>query len=168
MAKAAPVNSAAFSPLKARLVHAVVNAGEDCGESVAHCADDARPRQYPQHSPENGSSEVGRMRMTPMPERRSREKRILLSRREEIAVNGLVERLSSIGAGSMRFSHLLRACMLLLRHSEGELLERLRSSPPLIRPANDNQAAIAEFESCLAREVAAAISSAPPLRPRVR
>lgn len=114
------------------------------------------------------SNEVATMCAKLYPERRSREKRVLLSRREEVAVNALVEQLASIGVTSMRFSHLLRACILLLRHSQSELIERVQSASHLIRPANANSAAIEEFEASLAREVAAAIRSAPPLPPESR
>jgi len=151
------------SPVKSGLISAVVSKPATRGESSAYSNSETKLRVSRPYSVESVTHEIANMPATPAHERLSREKRVLLSPSEETAVNEFVQRLSSSGAGSLRFSHLLRACIRLLRHCESELIERVRAAPHLVRPANDNSVALARFECCLAEEVAAAICSAPPL-----
>jgi len=56
----------------------------------------------------------------------NREKRVLLSRTEETAVIELVHRLASAGATSLKLSHLLRACILMVRQCECDLVREIQ------------------------------------------
>jgi hypothetical protein len=96
-------------------------------------------------------------------DRLTQEKRVLISACEESALEGLVRRLANNGAATMKLSHLLRACIVVLRHSEPELVQHVRLGEGLVRPSNGNGRRLAAFERRLAKQVAAAIKSAPPL-----
>lgn len=164
MAKKAPMNEPPYSPVKSGLVHAVLSTRVIGNESaVRDLRSDGVTRIAARKATDIRQSEA----LAPQARKSCalliREKRVLLSQREEIAVNELVHQLSATGATTLKLSHLLRACILLLRHCEGELVERVRMAQPLIRPANDNSSSLEEFERRLAREVAAAVRSAAPL-----
>lgn len=164
MAKKAPINNPAFSPVKSGLVHAVLNQSVSSGTSpVAHRADSAIPRSAQRYALQPDRQAEPRSIAERRCEQRSREKRVLMFPSEEISVNDLVNKLASSGATSLKFSHLLRACILVLRHCEKELIERVVVAQPLIRPANSNSLALEEFEHRLAQFVASAIRRAPPM-----
>jgi hypothetical protein len=168
MAKRAPTEEKPYSPVRASLVDAV---SQRADEVLVHprepstLLEDDRVIQIPRASKPTRLEEGGPQAARERPrERLEREKRVLLSRTEEAAVGELVQRLSSTGATGLKLSHLLRACILILRHAEKELVERVHQAGDLVRPPNDNALALAEFERRLAQEIAAAIRSAPPLR----
>lgn len=183
MAKRAPTNEKPYSPVQDGLVSAVLRGGGgNTGEVSVPVAlpapnkDTASPHDKKvvelDPSPRKGrrgrdstERQLEAPARPPIPTARlDREKRVLLSRSEEAAVGELVQRLSSAGATTVKLSHLLRACILILRHSETELVKRVKDSSDLVRPPNDNAPALAQFEHRLAQEVAAAIRAAPPLR----
>jgi len=168
MAKRAPTEEKPYSPVRASLVDAV---SQGSGSVSA---------LRPEEASVLGADRVVRMPSRLVPgrveepappparerprERLEREKRVLLTRTEEAAIAELVQRLSANGATGLKLSHLLRACILMLRHAEKELIDRLHQAGHLVRPPNDNALALAEFERRLAQEFAAAIRAAPPLR----
>jgi len=94
-------------------------------------------------------------------DRLDREKRVLLSRTEESAINETIRRLAAAGAPSLTLSHLLRACMILLRQVEEPLTAHFLSITTLVRPPNGNARAVAEYECALALLLASAVRSAP-------
>lgn len=167
MAKRAPTEEKPYSPVRAGLVDAVSQGSGSVaalrpGEASV-LADRVVPmprRQMPDRVEEPAPPPV---RERPR-ERLEREKRVLLTRTEEAAIAELVQRLSANGTTGLKLSHLLRACILMLRHAEKELIDRLHQAGHLVRPPNDNALALAEFERRLAQEFAAAIRAAPPLR----
>lgn len=166
MARKAPISGPTFSPVKSDLVHAVLSRHVNSKPPPTTCSQkNASTRAT------TSPATVHWRREEPGPEplrwrdKLTREKRLLLSRGEELAVNEFVLRLSSNGAASLKLSHLLRACIILLRHCEKELIDRVREGQLLVRPANDNLPAIAEFERRLAKAVAAAVRLAPPRMP---
>jgi len=169
MAKRAPTDEAPYSPVRAALVDAVARGAGEKGTPSP--PDDAQPAggervlQLPVSPKRSRKEKEERVLPADRPrERLEREKRVLLSRSEEAAVGELVQRLSANGAASLKLSHLLRASILILRHCEHELVERVKRATDLIRPPNDNPLALAEFEHRVAQEFAAAIRSSPPLR----
>lgn len=169
MAKRAPTDEKPYSPVRAALVDAVVRGvGEQGSPTVSP---DAKPEEDERvvHLPvspkrSRKDREQRELKTTPPRDRLEREKRVLLSRSEEVAVGELVQRLSACGAYSLKLSHLLRACIVILRHSEQEIVDRVKHAEDLVRPPNDNALALAEFEHRVAQEVAAAIRASPPLR----
>lgn len=97
-------------------------------------------------------------------ERMDREKRVLLSRSEEAALDRAVARIGSELGTSLKLSHVLRACVSLLLHAEDELVQRARQSPRLIRPPNGDAPALAAFEKGVAQVLGHGFRDARPLR----
>ena len=96
--------------------------------------------------------------------RLGREKRVLLSPDEEREIERLVDRIGEDLGTSLKLSHLLRACMALLCHAEGELHNATATFGPIMRPANGDAIALAQFEFDLAKLLSKALRDAPPLR----
>lgn len=96
--------------------------------------------------------------------RRDREKRVLLTVAEEHEVERLVSRLAAELRTPVKLSHILRACITMFLHAEGELVEQTKRFPGLTRPGNGNTPEVAEFEHKIAQLVAAAFRETPPLR----
>lgn len=164
MAKRSSVIERAFSPVRSGLLHAIACQGENrvappgtqfSIREDALVAPHCLPDSWDRGPVVPGVGQPGEML--------TREKRVLLSACEESALEGLVRRLATNGAATMKLSHLLRACIVVLRHSEPELIQHLRLGGGLVRPSNGNGRLLAAFERRLAQKVAAAIRSAPPL-----
>ncbi len=164
MAKKTPNKDHTFSPVKAGLVHGVLSSrtANDVSPVMRFSSNTASP-EVPRPPPQARAQQQPVLGPRVACARFTREKRILLTASEEIAVDAFVQRLCSNGATSLKLSHLLRACMLVLRHSERELIAQVHASPPLIRPANGNSHALGEFERCIAHHVASAIRRTLPL-----
>jgi len=167
MAKRAPTDEKPYSPVRAALVDAVVRG---VGEKGTPTVVDAKPEegervvQLPVTKRSRKERDQREDKAKAPRDRLEREKRVLLSRSEEVAVGELVQRLSACGTSGLKLSHLLRASVLLLRHAEQELVDRVKRATDLVRPPNDNALALAEFERRVAQELAAAIRASPPLR----
>lgn len=163
MAKKVPPDETPFSPVKSRLVHAVlapqpsshVRPGVLTPYGEVPRALRQAPRVHRVDEPMCGAGSAFRSL--------TREKRVLISEYEEAALDELVRRLASSGVTSLKLSHLMRACIVLLRHSESEIVECFRRAARLVRPPNGSGPALAEFERRVAQQVAAAIREAPPL-----
>lgn len=164
MAKKAPTDELPFSPVKSRLVHAVLTR-PPIGAPFAPAPVPAAgvSRTLLRNAPDPHLVEVPICNAAYSYQSLTREKRVLVSETEESALNELVHRLASSGATSVKLSHLLRACIVILRHSETEIVEHVRLAERLVRPPNGSAPLLAEFERRLAKQVAAAIKEAPPL-----
>ena len=99
----------------------------------------------------------------PTLERRDREKRVLLTRVEERDVERLVGRLAGELRTPVKLSHVLRACITMVLHSEEELVEQARRTN-LVRPGNGEAVELAEFERGLAQVFAGAFRDSRPMR----
>ena len=82
-----------------------------------------------------------------------------MSKSEKAALEGLVDRLAKKADTPLKVSHLLRACVLLLRHGEDALLEEARRGTRLVRPSNGNPMGIADFEQRVAKLLLAALKN---------
>jgi hypothetical protein len=80
-----------------------------------------------------------------------REKRMLLTESENELFEDLVRTISTELKVKVKESNVLRACLSLLLHVEGELAKQCRRSGAVKRPRNDKPAEIAAFEEYLAR-----------------
>jgi DNA repair ATPase RecN len=100
----------------------------------------------------------------PQPDKLNREKRVLLTQAEEREIERLVSRLAEELATPVKLSHLLRACVTLLRHTEEQIADHARQTGSLTRPSNGDPAALAEFEFRLAQILSAAFRDAARLR----
>ncbi len=97
-------------------------------------------------------------------ERLSREKRVLLTQSEELELERIVNRVAAELSTPVKLSHILRACITILRHAQDRIVERARQASPLTRPPNGDPGALADFEHRLAQILSAALRDAPPLR----
>jgi hypothetical protein len=86
----------------------------------------------------------------PSPKRPPREKRVLLSWEEELALQRLLDQLTETLETPVKLSNALRSCLILLRHAQGPIVDAARRQGTLVRPANNDQTGIALFEQRLA------------------
>lgn len=89
--------------------------------------------------------------------------RVLMSKSEKAALEGLVDRLAKKADTPLKISHMFRACILLLRRSEDALLEEARRGTRLVRPSNGNPMGIVEFEQRVAQMLLSALKNTSPL-----
>jgi hypothetical protein len=87
-----------------------------------------------------------------------------LTQAEEQEIEHLVSRVAAEVSTPVKLSHLLRACVMLLRHAEDQVVDQARQLGTLTRPSNGNPAALAEFEYRLAQILSAAFRDAERLR----
>lgn len=92
------------------------------------------------------------------------EKRILFTRGETQAIDRLVTSLAGRLNAQVKVSHVVRALVALLLHSEAEIDKRAGEVGPLVRPPNGDALALQRFEREIARIVAAGMRDAGPLR----
>ena len=98
-------------------------------------------------------------------ERLSREKRVLLTLSEEREIERCVDRIAEgFGGTPVKLSHIVRACLTVMRHSEGEIIRRAEEVGQLTRPPNGDTMALVEFEHELAKVLSQAFRDAPALR----
>jgi hypothetical protein len=173
MAKRAPANETPYSPLDADLARSVMDGATSpetpsAKPSVVRAAGRSRhPRTDPsgkENVVEHPASRPPTAEVKKEKSRLSREKRVLLSAEEEREIERLVDRVGEGLGTSLKLSHLLRACMSLLCHAESELHAAAATLGPIIRPANRDAIALAQFESNLARLLSKALRDAVPIR----
>ena len=99
-----------------------------------------------------------------LPEKLSREKRVLLSPSEEREIERLVSRVAEAVGTPVKLSHLLRAYMVLLLHAENEIIKRAEQAPLMRRPPNGDPIGLASFEQSIAQILSAALREAALLR----
>lgn len=189
MAKRAPIDEKPYRPVDEALVRSVMGGGPPVGEGrndgnaavamlpevsasmpaarvvmPAMNAEAIPPRIVPE-----GPRETTQVENRPAndvadyAERRDREKRVLLTRPEERDIERMVAKLATQLGTPMKLSHLLRASITMLLHSEDEIIERAKRVS-LTRPGNGNGPELAEFERGVALLLSAAFREARPLR----
>lgn len=186
MAKRVPQGQAPYRPLDKVLVQSVLAGASDsqvtspagganAATAVAEAPRVAEPPRMPASPtptnvvamPPSPSAAQRREQSAPSPdlalERRSREKRVLLTRSEERDVERLVGRIAGELNTPVKLSHVLRAAITTLLHAEDELVDRARKST-LVRPGNGNAPELAEFEHGLAQILSAAFREVRPMR----
>src|SRR5919202_660149 len=160
MGKRAPADEKPFNPVEAALVRSVL-APEPPAPELPPIS--VQPPMVTEHKGEEKSAHtesITRPRVlrglqirtpAPRPDKLSREKRVLLTQAEEHEVERLVSRVAAEVATPVKLSHLLRACVTLLRHAEDQIADHARQAGTLTRPSNGDPAALAEFEYRLAQ-----------------
>ncbi len=169
MAKRAPADEPDYNPLGLSLVRDVMGKagqkgmggeephppGRKVSEAPPQPADPvpeaARPAAVPEPVRSRGPSPVGQEKLSFSP-----PIRVLLPAAEREELDQLVASLAGELGTRVKLSHLLRACLSLLRHSEEQLLKRARRARGLVRPANNEAIALAEFEEALTELVGSA------------
>lgn len=178
MAKRAPAGEPDYNPLGLNLVRDVMgSAGQEGkgGEEPHHpggkaaeppppppgpAPDAARPPAIPDPVMGREPSPAGQEKLSFSP-----PIRVLLPAAEREELDELVARLAGELGTRVKLSHLLRACLGLLRHSEEQLLKRARKARGLVRPANNEAIALAEFEEALTELVGSAFREATYRKP---
>jgi hypothetical protein len=84
-------------------------------------------------------------------EKLCREKRVLLTESEEDTLETLVKSMGKKLGTPVKLSHVLRATISLLMHSQDELIKQSEKMGRLKRPPNNDPVALATFEHNLAR-----------------
>jgi len=140
MAKRAPKDEKPFNPIESALVERVA-ARTPVRDTAAAVAEDPtlEARSVTQSFPQ-----------TPVVKRPPREKRVLLSWEEELALQRLLDQLTETLQTPVKLSNALRSCLILLRHAQGSIVESAAKQGSLVRPANNDPTGIAIFEQRLA------------------
>ncbi len=134
MAKRAPIDEKPFNPIESALVERVAT------RLPAPAAPPPPPTIVEPELP------------TPAPvvKRPPREKRVLLSWEEELALQRLLDQLTETLQTPVKLSNALRSCLILLRHSQTDIVEAAGRQGSMVRPANNDPTGIALFEQRLA------------------
>lgn len=138
MAKRAPKDERPFNPIESALVERVASRASvrDAGVAIEEIAPTATLVTEPAQQP--------------VVKRPPREKRVLLSWEEELALQRLLDQLTETLQTPVKLSNALRSCLILLRHAQGTIVESAAKQGSLVRPANNDQTGIALFEQRLA------------------
>ena len=137
MAKRAPEEERDFNPIQATLVRAAVG-------SARTITQDAPPKETLPLA-ENDAPATADLPVA-APIKPPRQQRFLLSWEDEQALGALTHELSEAVGTPVKLSNVLRSCVMLIRHSGEEIVRNAGRAGPLIRPANNDQAAVAVFE----------------------
>jgi len=172
MGKRAPADEKPFNPVEAALVRSVLAPEPPPETSVVSVppAVVSEGNRAGEASPSNGTARPKVLRglhlhpPTLRPDKLTREKRVLLTQAEEQELERLVSRVATEVATPVKLSHVLRACVTLLRHAEDQIADHARQAGTLTRPSNGDPAALAEFEYRLAQILSAAFRDAERLR----
>lgn len=97
-------------------------------------------------------------------EKLDQERRLLLTRSESQAVDRLINSLATRLNTQVKASHVLRALVTLLLHSEGSLDSRAGEIGSLTRPPNGDLKGLQKFEADIANIIGAGIRDAGPVR----
>jgi len=89
-------------------------------------------------------------------------KRVLFSPHDDLELSVLLARLSEVVGTSVTFSHLVRACLVIVDHSAPELFTEA-SKAKLTRPPNNSPADITLFERDLAKLIHRSVKKASSL-----
>src|SRR4051812_42623071 len=150
MAKRAPKDERPFNPIESALV-----------ERVASRSPVYEPRDVVLPETPDASAALPVQPTAPQVTKRSpREKRVLLSWEEELALQRLLDQLTETLQTPVKLSNALRSCLILLRHAQGPIVDCAAREGGLVRPANNDQTGIALFEQRLAAIFQAGFSTA--------
>jgi hypothetical protein len=175
MGKRVPVDEKPFNPVEAALIRSVMAEEPPPPEPLARITPpligDIHLAKENEAQEPNGNTQLRLLRreITPSPQalpdgKLNREKRVLLTQPEERELERLVNRLAGELSTPVKLSHLLRACVTLLRHAEDQIADQARQAGPLTRPSNGDPVALADFEHRLARILSAAFRDATRIR----
>jgi hypothetical protein len=133
MAKRAPKDEKPFNPIESALVERVasrMSTHETLAAVLPEIAEPPASQAFIKRPP--------------------REKRVLLSWEEELALQRLLDQLTETLRTPVKLSNALRSCLILLRHAQGPIVEFAARQGSMVRPANNDQTGIALFEQRLA------------------
>jgi hypothetical protein len=99
-------------------------------------------------------------------ERLTKYNKFLTTPTEKLELERLAARMSGALGVSVRPSHLIRACLIYMLHSEAEIIRKADRHEPLKRPSNTEAVALAEFDQMIAEILSQAFRDAGPLGPK--
>lgn len=114
----------------------------------------------PEYQPVDYRDDIGRFSLAP--EKIDQEKRMLLTRKESVALDRVVSMIARRLNAQIKLSHVLRALTFLLLSAESDLDRRAGEVGTLIRPPNGDANGIKEFDRQIARMIARALNDAAP------
>src|ERR1041385_1477632 len=138
MAKRAPKDEKPFNPIESALVERVA-LRVPVRDSALAVMSEAGP-----------TASVVVEATQPVPKRPPREKRVLLSWEEELALQRLLDQLTETLQTPVKLSNALRSCLILLRHAQAPIVACAAREGTMVRPANNDQPGISLFEQRLA------------------
>jgi hypothetical protein len=150
MAKRAPKDERPFNPIESALVERVAS------RSPVYPPRNAAPLETSDEVPVLAAQ----LTSPQVIKRPPREKRVLLSWEEELALQRLLDQLTEALQTPVKLSNALRSCLILLRHAQGPIVDCAAREGSLVRPANNDQTGIALFEHRLASIFQAAFTLA--------
>lgn len=168
MAKRMPKDSKTYRPVSEALVQSVLRGGHgptDETAQVATMGEEDAPE--PTRRPDVVNLGERRSARAAVRDKLEREKRVLLTIDEELAIEEVVHGMAGALGTTLKLSHVIRGCLSLIRHSEEDLVKRCQQAAPMNRPPNGNPLALAEWEDRIARILFAGFRSAPPLPTRL-
>jgi hypothetical protein len=173
MGKRAPADEKPFNPVEAALVRSVLASEPPTSEPPVISVQSVTVTEDKGGGESALPNDVVRPKLlrglqirlpAPQPDKLNREKRVLLTQAEEHEIERLVSRVAAEVSTPVKLSHLLRACVTLLRHAEGQIADHARQAGTLTRPSNGDPVALAEFEFRLAQILSAAFRDTERLR----
>ncbi|MDQ2947188.1 MAG: hypothetical protein M3Y27_14855 [Acidobacteriota bacterium] len=151
MAKRAPTDEKPYNPIESALV-----------ERVSSRTTPGREQRDEMISNEVLESEAAAVPLE-LPKKPGREKRVILSWEDEIAIQQLLDELSQTLQTPIKLSNALRSCVILLRHAQEPITKKASRARSIVRPPNNDLTAIALFEQRLAGIFQAGIREASSL-----
>lgn len=151
MAKRAPTDEKPYNPIESALVERVSSRTAPGGEQRDGIA--SRDVLEPDAAAVPVES----------PKKPGREKRVILSWEDEIAIQQLLDELSQTLQTPIKLSNALRSCVILLRHAQEPITKKASRARSIVRPPNNDLTAIALFEQRLAEIFQAGIREASSL-----
>ena len=142
MAKRIPEEEREFNPIQATLIQAAVGPARATSQA-------ARPKEPLAVVDKNVATATEEPVAAPI--KPLRQQRFLMSWEDEQAFGALTHELSEALGTPVKLSNVLRSCIMLIRHSEEEIVRNAGRAGPLTRPANNDQAAMAVFEHRIAQ-----------------
>src|SRR3954447_10434492 len=155
MAKRAPKEEKPYNPIASALVQRVA------GGAVEKVQEEGREEAPPLRV--LGGRAEEKPSALEVSKRGGREKRVILSWEDELAIDELLSELSKVLGTPVKLSNALRSCVILLRHAEEPIRKKAGEAGPMSRPSNNDQAAIAVFEQRLAGIIQAGIKGSEKL-----
>jgi len=154
VAKRAPKEDRPYSPIATALVQRTASGRADSQQLGEKMSLRLAEKGENSGEPETETAAV---------RRQGREKRVILSWEDECALQRFLEEISLELETPIKLSNILRACVMLLRHTEESIRSSARNSSAFIRPANNDQPGLAIFEYRLAQLLLMAFKEGPGL-----
>ena len=142
MAKRAPEEEREFNPIQATLIQAAVGPARPTSQA-------AGPKELPAVVDKDVATATEEPAATPI--KPPRQQRFLMSWEDEQTFGALTHELSEAVGTPVKLSNVLRSCVMLIRHSEEEIVRNAGRAGPLTRPANNDQVAMTMFEHRIAQ-----------------